>query len=136
MRIDVLTDSAPDMGGAKPIVDRVITEANRINNAHGLDAVEAFLSRLTGSETFLLYDTYGFPLDLTQDALRAQGIEVDMEGFDKCMEKQRADARKAWKGSGDAVTEKLWFELLEECGPTEFLGYKTEVAGGHVLAIR
>jgi len=91
--------------------------------------------KLSGDIAFKLYDTYGFPVDLTQDALRAQGIEVDMDGFEACMEKQRETARASWAGSGDASTEKIWFELLEEFGPTEFLGYETEVAEGQILAI-
>ncbi|NQZ14271.1 MAG: alanine--tRNA ligase [Alphaproteobacteria bacterium] len=90
---------------------------------------------LAGDVAFKLYDTYGFPVDLTQDALRAKGIEVDMDGFVSCMEEQKKAARAAWSGSGDAGTEKLWFELLDELEPTEFLGYETENAEGQVLAI-
>ncbi|GJL86009.1 MAG: alanine--tRNA ligase [Micavibrio sp.] len=90
---------------------------------------------LPGDVAFKLYDTFGFPLDLTQDALRAQGIEVDTDGFDTCMEEQKAQARAAWSGSGDAADEKIWFEILDECGPTEFLGYEVEAAEGQVLAI-
>ena len=92
-------------------------------------------SKFPGDVAFKLYDTFGFPLDLTQDALKAKGIEVDEAGFDACMNEQKAKARAAWSGSGDAATEKLWFELLEECGPTEFLGYEVEAAEGQVLAI-
>jgi alanyl-tRNA synthetase len=91
--------------------------------------------RLPGDVAFKLYDTYGFPLDLTQDALKAKDIEVDTDGFDVAMEHQRAEARKAWSGSGDAATEKVWFELREKLGATEFLGYDTERAEGKVLAI-
>ncbi|MCE7887338.1 MAG: alanine--tRNA ligase [Alphaproteobacteria bacterium PRO2] len=90
---------------------------------------------LAGDVAFKLYDTYGFPLDLTQDALKAKGIAVDVAGFEKSMEKQKAEARKSWAGSGDAGTEKLWFEILEEAGPTEFLGYETETAEGQIKAI-
>lgn len=90
---------------------------------------------LAGDVAFKLYDTYGFPVDLTQDALRTKGIEVDMAGFDACMDEQKAKARAAWSGSGDAGTEKLWFELLETIEPTEFLGYETEKAEGQVLAL-
>ncbi len=90
---------------------------------------------LAGDVAFKLYDTYGFPVDLTQDALRTKGIDVDMAGFDACMAEQKKKARAAWSGSGDAGTEKLWFSLLEEIEPTEFLGYKTETAEGEVLAI-
>jgi len=90
---------------------------------------------LAGDVAFKLYDTYGFPVDLTQDALRAKGIEVDMEGFNAAMDEQKKAARAAWSGSGDTGTEKLWFELLEEHGATEFLGYEVEQAEGQILAL-
>ncbi len=90
---------------------------------------------LDGEVAFKLYDTYGFPLDLTQDILRGQGRSVDQLGFDTAMDRQRAAARKAWSGSGDAATETLWFELREDISATEFLGYDTESAEGLVGAI-
>ena len=90
---------------------------------------------LDGETAFKLYDTYGFPLDLTQDILRGQGRSVDQAGFDAAMERQRAAARKAWAGSGDAATEALWFELRERLGATEFLGYDSDSAEGQVLAL-
>ena len=90
---------------------------------------------LSGEVAFKLYDTYGFPLDLTEDVLRAEGRKVDNEGFDAAMERQRAEARKAWAGSGEAATERVWFELREKCGASEFLGYTTTVAEGQVQAI-
>ncbi len=90
---------------------------------------------LDGEVAFKLYDTYGFPLDLTQDILRGQGRGVDQAGYDQAMERQRAAARKAWSGSGEAATETLWFELREKLGATEFLGYDTESAEGQVGAI-
>ena len=90
---------------------------------------------MSGDVAFKLYDTYGFPLDLTQDALKSRGIEVDLGQFDTAMEKQRADARKAWAGSGDTATEQVWFDLKEEHGATEFLGYETETAEGEILAL-
>lgn len=90
---------------------------------------------LAGEVAFKLYDTYGFPLDLTQDILRGQGRGVDTEGFDVAMERQRAAARKAWAGSGDAATETLWFELRDRLGATEFLGYGTETAEGQITAL-
>lgn len=90
---------------------------------------------LAGDVAFKLYDTYGFPVDLTADALKADGIDVDMEGFETCMEKQRAEARKSWSGSGEAATDKLWFEILEKHGATEFLGYDKEQAEAQVLAL-
>ena len=89
----------------------------------------------SGDTAFKLYDTYGFPLDLTQDALRPRGIKVDTARFDTAMEAQRDEARKAWKGSGDAKTETVWFELRERSGATEFLGYDTETAEGIVRAL-
>ncbi|SDD92309.1 alanine--tRNA ligase [Rhodospira trueperi] len=90
---------------------------------------------LPGEVAFKLYDTYGFPLDLTQDALRGQGMTVDTAGFNAAMERQRAEARKAWAGSGDAATEKVWFELQDRLGGTDFLGYATESAEGQITAI-
>src|SRR5690606_33783748 len=78
---------------------------------------------------------YGFPLDLTEDALRSRGIGVDTEGFTAAMERQKAEARKAWKGSGEAATEAIWFEIKEKVGATEFLGYDTETAAGEIVAI-
>ncbi len=90
---------------------------------------------LDGDTAFKLYDTYGFPLDLTQDALRRRGITVDEAGFSTAMEKQKADARAAWAGSGDAADDRVWFTLRDQHGPTEFLGYDTEIAEGVVQAL-
>ncbi len=88
-----------------------------------------------GETAFTLYDTYGFPLDLTQDALRNRGISVDIASFTDAMDQQRAKARAAWAGSGDTATEKVWFPLREKLGATEFLGYDTEIAEGVVTAL-
>ncbi|OYV33571.1 MAG: alanine--tRNA ligase, partial [Acidocella sp. 20-61-6] len=90
---------------------------------------------LPGAVAFKLYDTYGFPLDLTQDALREQGREVDVAGFNAAMDEQRARARAAWSGSGEAATETVWFELKENLGVTEFLGYATESAEATITAL-
>ncbi|HVW91084.1 MAG TPA: alanine--tRNA ligase [Devosia sp.] len=90
---------------------------------------------LEGVTAFKLYDTYGFPLDLTQDALRTRGIHVDLTGFEDAMAKQRAEARKSWAGSGEATTEAIWFALADSVGPTEFLGYETENAEGEIRAL-
>ncbi len=90
---------------------------------------------LNGETAFRLYDTYGFPLDLTQDALRARGLGVDTDGFNAAMERQRAEARRAWSGSGEAATETIWYGLRERVGATEFLGYETETAEGVIGAI-
>jgi alanyl-tRNA synthetase len=90
---------------------------------------------LPGDIAFRLYDTFGFPYDLTEDALRGRGISVDRAGFDAAMAKQKADARAAWAGSGEAATETVWFEQREKVGATEFFGYDTEAAEGVVTAI-
>jgi alanyl-tRNA synthetase len=88
-----------------------------------------------GDTAFTLYDTYGFPLDLTQDALRNRGISVDIASFTDAMDRQRAKARAAWAGSGDTASETIWFPLREKLGATEFLGYETETAEGVVAAL-
>jgi alanyl-tRNA synthetase len=90
---------------------------------------------LSGSVAFTLYDTFGFPLDLTQDILRTRGVGVDLDGFEREMEQARARSRASWVGSGEAATEATWYALRDEVGPTEFLGYDTESAEGIVLAI-
>ena len=90
---------------------------------------------LAGEVAFKLYDTYGFPLDLTQDALKSRQIGVDIAAFNHAMERQRADARKAWAGSGEAATDAVWFSLRERLGASEFLGYETENAEGVVTAL-
>src|SRR5579862_4231382 len=88
-----------------------------------------------GVTAFTLYDTYGFPLDLTQDALRPRGIGVDIASFTDAMEQQRAKARASWAGSGEAADEAVWFALREKVGATEFLGYETESAEGVVATL-
>ncbi|MDG4881280.1 alanine--tRNA ligase [Mesorhizobium sp. WSM4884] len=90
---------------------------------------------LDGGTAFKLYDTYGFPLDLTQDALRQRNISVDLAGFTDAMERQRAEARAHWAGSGEAATETVWFPVREKNGATEFLGYETEQAEGLIQAL-
>ncbi len=90
---------------------------------------------LSGKTAFKLYDTYGFPLDLTQDALKAKNIGVDTCGFDQAMEQQRAEARKNWAGSGDEGIEKIWFEMFDKLGKSEFLGYTGSKADGQVVAL-
>jgi len=88
-----------------------------------------------GDTAFTLYDTYGFPLDLTQDALKSRGISVDQASFTDAMDRQREKARAAWAGSGDTASEAIWFPLREKLGATEFLGYETETAEGVVGAL-
>ena len=90
---------------------------------------------LPGTVAFRLYDTFGFPLDLTQDALRAEGKSVDTAGFEAAMTEQRQRARAAWAGSGEAATDAVWFDVREKLGASEFLGYSTETAEGEILAI-
>lgn len=103
-----------------------------------LDEATASMSKgdmLPGETAFKLYDTFGFPLDLTQDALRPRGINVNLDGFQTAMAAQKAEARKAWAGSGEAATEKVWFEIKDDKGATEFLGYDTQSAEGQIVAI-
>ena len=92
-------------------------------------------ARLPGETAFRLYDTYGFPLDLTEDALRAQGRAVDRTGFEARMARRRAEARRAWVGSGAVASEAVWFEIRERAGATEFLGHGTESAEAMVQAL-
>jgi alanyl-tRNA synthetase len=113
-------------------------EAHRVREpVPSIPAVAPIPTRyvLPGDVAFTLYDTYGFPLDLTQDALRPRGIGVDVEGFNAAMAKQREKARAAWAGSGDAKTAEYWFPLREKFGATEFLGYETETSEGVVQTI-
>ncbi|MCZ8314494.1 alanine--tRNA ligase [Phreatobacter sp.] len=103
-----------------------------------LDTESAGLSEgatFSGETAFTLYDTYGFPLDLTQDALRPRGIVVDTGAFDAAMQQQKQKARAAWAGSGEAATDTVWFGVKEKTGATEFLGYDTEAAEGQILAV-
>ncbi len=139
------------MGAAFPELNRanaLITETLKLEESRfkdtlgrGLRLLEEETTRLgegqalSGEVAFKLYDTFGFPLDLTQDILRGQGRSVAIEGFDEAMARQRAAARKAWSGSGEAATESLWFELREKLGATEFLGYDAEEAEGQILAL-
>lgn len=139
------------MGAAYPELVRanaLVTETLRLEETRfkttldkGLKLLEEETQRLgantelPGEVAFKLYDTYGFPLDLTQDALKAKGLGVDTDGFAVAMERQRAEARKAWAGSGEAATESLWFELREKVGASEFLGYDSEQAEGQIVAL-
>ncbi len=140
-----------EMGAAYPELERaraLVTETLKLEETRfrqtlerGLKLLDEETTSLTegdalaGEVAFKLYDTYGFPLDLTEDALRQRGIRVDLDGFNAAMDRQRADARKAWAGSGDAATDTLWFDLQGELGATDFLGYATERAEGTVLAL-
>ncbi|PRH86455.1 alanine--tRNA ligase [Labrys okinawensis] len=140
-----------EMGAAYPELVRaeaLISETLRLEETsfrrtleRGLALLDAETLKLgdgqvfSGDVAFTLYDTYGFPLDLTQDALRARNISVDLEGYQAAMQQQKAKARAAWAGSGDAATETVWFGLREQVGATEFLGYETETAEGVALAL-
>jgi alanyl-tRNA synthetase len=140
-----------EMGQAYPELiraDALITETLKLEETRFRKTLERGLAildeeskglkqgdRLKGETAFTLYDTYGFPLDLTQDALRARGVDVDTDAFGAAMERQREKARESWKGSGDAATEAVWFGLREKLGATEFLGYETEAAEGVVAAL-
>ena len=140
-----------EMGEAYPELQRaraLIEETLRLEETRFRKTLERGLSILDeksvslkkgdmfdGETAFTLYDTYGFPLDLTQDALRARGIGVDIASFTDAMEQQKAKARASWSGSGEAATETIWFPLREKLGATEFLGYETEVAEGVVAAV-
>ncbi|MGE8942489.1 alanine--tRNA ligase [Leptospira interrogans] len=140
-----------EMGAAYPELVRaeaLITETLRLEETRfrktlvrGLQILDEESAKLgagdvlSGDVAFKLHDTYGFPLDLTQDALRARKIKVDSDGFEKAMERQRAEARKNWAGSGDTAAETVWFTLREKLGATEFLGYDTETAEGVVTAL-
>jgi alanyl-tRNA synthetase len=140
-----------EMGQAYPELHRaeaLITETLKLEESRFRKTLERGLAiledeskalkqgdALKGETAFTLYDTYGFPLDLTQDALRPRGISVDLDGFNSAMEQQKAKARESWKGSGDAAAETVFFGLREKLGATEFLGYETESAEGVVTAL-
>ena len=140
-----------EMGHAYPELERgssLIVETLKLEETRFRDTLERGLrllddatksmprgAMLPGETAFKLYDTYGFPFDLTEDALKARGIGVDTKGFAAAMERQRAEARKSWAGSGEAATETLWFELKEEVGATEFLGYDAEASSGEIVAL-
>ncbi|SDY92019.1 alanyl-tRNA synthetase [Jannaschia faecimaris] len=134
----------PELGRAQSMIEETLRgeeERFRMTLDRGLRLLEDETATLPqggilgGSAAFKLYDTYGFPLDLTQDALREKGLAVDIEGFDAAMSEQKARARAAWSGSGEQADAAIWFDLAEAHGPTEFLGYDTEKAEGQVLAL-
>lgn len=134
----------PDLVRAQPLITETLKlEETRFRKTleRGLgilDEKSAGLKKgdmFDGETAFTLYDTYGFPLDLTQDALRSRGIGVDQASFTDAMERQRQKARASWAGSGEAATEAIWFPLREKVGATEFLGYETEQAEGVVAAM-
>jgi alanyl-tRNA synthetase len=137
-------EAYPELRRAEPaIVDTLRQEEERFRRTLGrgtslLDEATAGLNEgdvLSGETAFKLYDTYGFPLDLTQDAVRAKGLTVDLEGFDAAMARQRDMAREAWTGSGQVAAAGEWFAIRDRMGPTEFLGYDTTEATGELLTV-
>lgn len=134
----------PELVRAQPLIEATLQQEEtrfRQTLATGiklLDEATADLAKggtLPGETAFKLYDTYGFPYDLTEDALRSRGYNVDRKGFDAAMAEQKAKARAAWKGSGATASDDIWFDLVEEHGATEFTGYSGDEGEGVVLAI-
>ncbi|MGY4171352.1 alanine--tRNA ligase [Bradyrhizobium sp. USDA 4529] len=134
----------PDLVRAEKLIEETLRlEETRFRKtlARGLSILDEKSAGLKkgdmfdGDTAFTLYDTYGFPLDLTQDALKSRGISVDQASFTDAMERQRVKARASWAGSGEAASEAIWFPLREKLGATEFLGYETESAEGAVTAL-
>ncbi|HWI75551.1 MAG TPA: alanine--tRNA ligase, partial [Sphingomicrobium sp.] len=134
----------PELVRAQPLIEATLQQEEtrfRHTLATGLklldEATEGLAEggTLAGETAFKLYDTYGFPYDLTEDALRARGLQVDRDGFDAAMAEQKSKARAAWKGSGAKASDELWFDLAEEFGSTEFTGYSGDEGEGVVLAI-
>lgn len=142
--LDKMGDAYPELRRAESLITQTLeNEETRFKGTleRGLKMLDEETSKISsgskfpGDVAFKLYDTFGFPLDLTQDALRAQSIEVDKEAFETCMEKQRAAARAAWSGSGETATNVVWYDLVEEFGPTEFLGYELDQADAKIIAL-
>jgi alanyl-tRNA synthetase len=134
----------PELVRAQPLIEATLQQEEtrfRQTLSTGLRLLDEATSDLASGDTlsgetaFRLYDTYGFPYDLTEDALRARGLNVDRSGFDTAMAAQKAAARAAWKGSGAKGSDEIWFDLVEEHGATEFTGYSGEEGEGVVLAI-
>jgi alanyl-tRNA synthetase len=134
----------PELVRAQPLIEATLLQEETrfrqtlVTGLRLLDEATEELSEggtLAGSTAFKLYDTYGFPYDLTEDALRSRGLNVDRGGFDSAMADQKAKARAAWKGSGAKASEEIWFDLAEEYGATEFTGYSGDEGEGVVLAI-
>ncbi|SES20994.1 alanyl-tRNA synthetase [Tranquillimonas rosea] len=134
----------PELGRAQPMIEEtLLSEETRFRQTldRGLRMLDDELGKLPegkalpGEVAFKLYDTYGFPLDLTQDALRERGREVQIAGFDSAMAEQKAKARASWSGSGETAESPIWFDLADDHGTTEFLGYETESAEAQILDI-
>jgi len=134
----------PELGQAQALITETLhQEETRFRQTleRGLKLLDDEIVDLTegaslpGAAAFKLYDTYGFPLDLTQDALREKGFGVDTDGFDAAMAEQKAKARAAWSGTGEAADQAVWFDIADQHGTTDFLGYDTEIAEGQVVAL-
>ncbi len=134
----------PELGQAQTMIEQtLLQEETRFRQTldRGLKLLDDELvslpegANLSGEAAFKLYDTFGFPLDLTQDALREKGRAVDTDGFDAAMAEQKAKARAAWSGSGEAADAAIWFDVADKSGVTEFLGYETETAEGKIAAL-
>ncbi len=142
--VSAMGDAFPELKRARALITETLKlEETRFKKTlgRGLKILEDETDRmgagaeLSGEVAFKLYDTYGFPLDLTQDTLKTRKIGVDLDGFTTAMERQKAEARKNWAGSGDAATEEVWFDVRADAGATEFLGYETESAEGVIKSI-
>ena len=134
----------PELGQAQSMIEQtLLQEETRFRQTldRGLKLLDDELvslpegANLPGAAAFKLYDTFGFPLDLTQDALREKGRAVDTDGFNAAMAEQKAKARAAWSGSGEAADATIWFDVADKAGVTEFLGYETETAEGKIAAL-
>lgn len=142
--IEQMGAAYPELDRARALMQQTLeNEETRFKQTldRGLKLLEDETSKLkkggvlSGETAFKLYDTYGFPLDLTQDILRAQNMAVDQAGFDGAMQKQKELARKSWAGSGETATEEIWFDIREQTGATEFLGYTTQTAQARVAGL-
>tara|TARA_Y100000590_G_scaffold8446_2_gene10602 strand:- start:1282 stop:3954 length:2673 start_codon:yes stop_codon:yes gene_type:complete len=141
--IKEMSDSYPELKRAEPLITEILkTEEEKFSTllAKGIEILNDNLSNiknnfLPGDLAFKLYDTYGFPLDLTQDILKNKKINVDVAGFDKAMKERKEKTKLAWKGSGDQAVDKIWFNLKDKIGSTEFLGYEKNKSEGVVLSL-
>ena len=140
--INEMSSSYPELVRAEALISETLKmeeEKFLVLLERGMNILEEETKKVKdvfpGDVAFKLYDTYGFPLDLTQDVLRHKSIKVDTEAFDQLMTKRREDAKKNWKGSGDSAVEHIWFNIREKLGPTDFLGYETDNSQGVVLSI-
>ncbi len=140
--INEMSSSYPELLRAEVLISETLkTEEEKflVLLERGMDILEEETKKVKGifpgGVAFKLYDTYGFPLDLTQDVLRKKSIKVDTKAFDQLMVKRREDAKKNWKGSGDSAVEHIWFNIREKLGSTDFLGYEIDHSQGVVLSI-